>query len=282
MASMRGVARLKSLCKFYMTRGVDEAAPPCGKRVMTTTSKIMTLLPERGVVGARRQGTVLICLLAPLVFIGAFALDSAHGLVPAGVATALFGAAGLRALHAMRHYGIVQAGFGAANTVTLIRLALLCVLSVALIRGEVLATSSLVVFALAVFALSLDGLDGWLARRHGTATAFGARFDMEVDAAFACLLSLVLLVSGRAGPEILLLGVIRYVFVAAGMIWPWLKGPLPERFGRKLVCVVQIATLCLLLLPGVPPLAAQGLVIGAAGLLLWSFGRDTLYLARHR
>ncbi len=249
---------------------------------MTATSRLLTALPVRGVVGARRQAGVLIGLLAPLVFIGAVALDPAHGVAAAGVATVLFGAAGLVALHAMGRYDSAHAGFGAANSVTLIRLALLCLLSVGLIRSEVLATSGLLVFAIAVFALSLDGLDGWLARRLGTATAFGARFDMEVDAALACLLSLVLLVSGRVGPEILLLGVIRYVFVAAGMIWPWLKAPLPERFGRKLVCVVQIATLCLLLLPGVPPLAAQGLVIGTAGLLLWSFGRDTLYLARHR
>ena len=35
---------------------------------------------------------------------------------------------------------------------------------------------------LAAIALALDAADGWVARRTGTATALGARFDGEVDA----------------------------------------------------------------------------------------------------
>ncbi len=42
--------------------------------------------------------------------------------------------------------------------------------------------------ALAVPALILDGVDGWVARRTGTANDAGARLDMEVDAALILVL----------------------------------------------------------------------------------------------
>ena len=35
----------------------------------------------------------------------------------------------------------------------------------------------------AAAVVALDGVDGWIARRIGRTTVFGARFDMEVDAA---------------------------------------------------------------------------------------------------
>ena len=42
--------------------------------------------------------------------------------------------------------------------------------------------------ALAGFALALDGVDGHLARRFDQVSDFGARFDMEVDAALILVL----------------------------------------------------------------------------------------------
>src|SRR5258707_503854 len=36
--------------------------------------------------------------------------------------------------------------------------------------------------AAAVAVLIMDGVDGWAARQTGTASIFGARFDVEVDA----------------------------------------------------------------------------------------------------
>ena len=42
---------------------------------------------------------------------------------------------------------------------------------------------------LAAVALALDPADGWLARRTGTASALGARFDGEVDAFLILALS---------------------------------------------------------------------------------------------
>ena len=45
--------------------------------------------------------------------------------------------------------------------------------------------------ALATVSLSLDGVDGWLARRQGLCSDFGGSFDMEVDSVFALLLVLL-------------------------------------------------------------------------------------------
>ena len=53
-------------------------------------------------------------------------------------------------------------------------------------------------------ATVLDGLDGWLARRAGMASAFGARFDVEVDALLIQALAILTWRYGKAGPWVLL------------------------------------------------------------------------------
>jgi len=172
-----------------------------------------------------------------------------------------------------------HATLGLCNVVTLGRMVIVGALTAALAAG---GGAPLAVFGLAALALALDGVDGWLARRRGLVSAFGARFDVEVDAAFALVLSLHALASGTAGPLVLVLGLIRYVFVAATFLLPWLGGPLPERFSRKAVCVVQLAALILLQLPGLPDGASATLVALATAALFWSFGRDILHLWRQR
>src|SRR4051794_31124111 len=67
-----------------------------------------------------------------------------------------------------------SAGFGAANVVTSLRLLLVIALGVGLHGAP-----GLVLAALVLAVLALDGLDGWLARRAGLVSAFGAHFDME-------------------------------------------------------------------------------------------------------
>ncbi|PIL18947.1 hypothetical protein P775_16915 [Puniceibacterium antarcticum] len=231
---------------------------------------------------AQAQGAALGFMLAVPVFALARGLDPSAGPGAALLALGLFVTSAAAALQAMAPLGYARPSFGAPNAVTLLRLALVCTLAVALVRDGLLASNGLAVFAIAVLALLLDGLDGWLARRGGRGTAFGARFDMEVDAGLACMLSLILMVAGHVGAEILILGFSRYAFIVAGWGLPWLRAPLPERFGRKVVCVLQVGALCLLLLPGLPTGLARALALGAASALLWSFGRDFLYLARRR
>jgi phosphatidylglycerophosphate synthase len=171
-----------------------------------------------------------------------------------------------------------HARFGLCNTVTLARAGM----TAALLALLWPAPGGWLVLALAGVALSLDGVDGWLARRSGLASAFGARFDMETDAALALVLAAHVLAGGMTGPEVLVLGLTRYVFVAAFWPCPWLAAPLPESFRRKAVCVIQIAALILLQIPDLPRVLALAIAWPAVAALLWSFGRDTLWLWRHR
>ncbi len=168
--------------------------------------------------------------------------------------------------------------FGACNGITLARAGMVAGIAGLLVSG----VHGWPVLGVAVVALALDGVDGWLARRSGLASAYGARLDMETDAALALVLAGHVWVAGMTGPEVLILGLMRYVFVAG--FWPclWLAAPLPDRFGRKVVCVVQVAALIVLQVPELPALVAQAVAWPAVAALLWSFGRDTLWLWRHR
>ena len=179
--------------------------------------------------------------------------------------------------------GLIRRGYpheslGLCNIVTLARLAL----AAALLAPLVVDAAPWTLFAVALLALALDGLDGWLARRENRVSAFGARFDMEVDSALALILALNAWAAGTTGPVVLLIGLPRYVFAAAAWTLPWLDRPAPERFSRKAVCVLQLGTLIVLQLPFVSTDLANPVVAVVALALLWSFGRDILWLWRTR
>lgn len=177
------------------------------------------------------------------------------------------------------HRAYPHARLGVCNLITLGRLALTMVLVAPLVAG---AAPSWAVFAVALIALSLDGFDGWFARRQGNASEFGARFDMEVDSILALVLALSAAVSSGAGPIAILLGVPRYLFAAAAWFFPWMRRDLPERFSRKAVCVVQLVALIALQAPILPPVFNVTLVPLVAAALLWSFALDVAWLWRRR
>lgn len=133
---------------------------------------------------------------------------------------------------------------------------------------------------LAASALALDLVDGSVARRTGTASAHGARYDMEVDAFILVVLSVH--VAADLGAWVLLVGAARYVFWAASVPWPWLAAPLPERFSRKAVAAVQGVALVTAAAPVIPGRASAAVVGCALAALVWSFGRDALWLWQHR
>jgi phosphatidylglycerophosphate synthase len=135
---------------------------------------------------------------------------------------------------------------------------------------------------LGTLALSLDGLDGWLARRTSTESAFGARFDMESDAALLMVLSVLAWRADQAGVWVLGIGLMRYAFVAAAWAWPWMNGELPPSMRRKVICVVQGVALLIALAPFTPAVLGAGVLAVALATLTWSFAIDTGWLARHR
>ncbi len=79
--------------------------------------------------------------------------------------------------------------------------------------------------ALSAVALVLDWVDGQVARRTHTESAFGARFDMEVDAFLILVLSVY--VATSVGAWVLAIGLARYLLLAAERVLPWLRRPTP-------------------------------------------------------
>jgi phosphatidylglycerophosphate synthase len=136
--------------------------------------------------------------------------------------------------------------------------------------------------AASVAVTLLDGVDGWLARRHDIASRFGARFDLEIDALLILALSVLAWRHDKAGAWVIASGVLRYAFVAAGALAPWLRGALPPSRRRQTICVVQIAALTLVMLPSVQPPISSLLAASALGALTGSFLIDTVWLWQHR
>ncbi|WP_265500310.1 CDP-alcohol phosphatidyltransferase family protein [Paracoccus beibuensis] len=194
------------------------------------------------------------------------------------VAATAYGAAAMIVLIGMRrHYP--HARIGTCNTVTLMRTALTAALLAPLVGGT---AAGWTIAAVATLALAMDGLDGFLARRSGLVSAFGARFDMEVDAALALILALHVLTGTAVGLEVLILGVMRYVFVTGAAMMRWLRRPLPVSMRRKTVCVIQLAALIALQVPQMPADLAIWLARAASAALAWSFASDVVWLWRRR
>lgn len=172
--------------------------------------------------------------------------------------------------------------FGWANRITLARAVLVAVLGGVLVAPEIVQRHGVVLAALALLVIVLDGLDGWVARTSSGASRFGARFDMEVDALLILVLSVAVPLADRAGTWVLVIGGVRYAFVLAGKLLPWLQGDLPPSTWRKAVCVAQGIVLALALVPWLPAQLVQSALALSLAALIHSFGRDTLWLWRHR
>ncbi|MDX1559380.1 MAG: CDP-alcohol phosphatidyltransferase family protein [Marinobacter sp.] len=172
--------------------------------------------------------------------------------------------------------------FGWANRATLLRGCLVIVLVALAPFAGSLANSLWLYGWMALLALILDGVDGKVARATGSQSDFGARFDMELDALFILGLSIAVLALGKAGIWVLALGLVRYAFVAASHFADWLNAPLPESFRRKTICVWQIVTLLVAVLPPVNTLFASATLATALTLLVWSFFLDIRWLYQRR
>ena len=164
---------------------------------------------------------------------------------------------------------------GPADRVTLLRTVLVCAVA-ALVAQPGSDRGWLI--GLATLALALDGLDGRVARRTDTASGFGARFDMEVDAFLILVLSVH--VAGLVGWWVLLIGAARYLLLAATRVLPWLRAPLPPRPWCKVVAVLQ--GVVLVAASAEPAGVVRLALLVALALLAESFGREVRDLWRLR
>jgi phosphatidylglycerophosphate synthase len=245
--------------------------------VRTDTPKPLTLRHRPNIGTPLGAFALASAALVPLI-VALTQVLPASGIASPGLAVVGFTigvAASARALHR----GYPHARLGACNVITLLRLALTMALLGPLVAG---AGPSWPILTVAFVALLLDGADGWFARRHGTASVFGARFDLEVDSALALVLAVGAATAGTVGPAAILLALPRYLFAGGMWLVPWMRADLPPRFSRKTVCVVQLGTLIALQAPILPAIAAAPLVAVALALLAWSFTVDLAWLWRHR
>ena len=218
-------------------------------------------------------------LAALVVLCGVLALT--FGLTPAGWAAGLLTGVVLAVTLARRG----TAGLHVADHITASRAVLAGGVAALVVDGiggpeESGTVRATTLVAMAAVGLSLDLVDGYAARRTRTASSFGARFDMEVDAFLVAVLSIH--VAGAFGWWVFLIGAMRYLYVAAGWVWPWLRLPLPSRRSAKIIAAIQGVTLVVAaseLLPG--PIVRIALVVALA-LLVASFGQDCWLQWRRR
>ncbi|MFC0339063.1 Phosphatidylglycerophosphate synthase [Kushneria avicenniae] len=167
---------------------------------------------------------------------------------------------------------------GWANRVTLTRAVLIVLLTAMIPLTDFINEHHFLVFALALTALALDGVDGFVARRMHCESRFGARLDMELDAFFILMLCLMLVIQDKAGVWIMAIGAMRYLFVGAAWCWSWLDGELPISYRRKTICVWQVSTLMVCLMPWMMPPWSNLLLALALVLLTTSFAIDVVRL----
>jgi phosphatidylglycerophosphate synthase len=169
--------------------------------------------------------------------------------------------------------------FGPANSLTLFRASYVALLVGMMAEATSLSGTERWLFVgTGIAALLLDGADGWVARRSGFASPFGARFDMEVDSLLVLALAALVWRAGQAGGWVLTCGLLRYTFVVAGWVWPLLAAPLPPSFRRKAICVAEIIVLLIALAPPVGPGLGGALCLGGLIVLVYSFAADTIQL----
>ena len=137
---------------------------------------------------------------------------------------------------------------------------------------------------IAVCCLVLDGVDGKVARARGEVSDFGARFDMETDAAMIMILCVAVAAEGSVDWWVLTIGLARYVYWLASLRVGALNTPVAPSILRKIVAVSQSVALLLCLAlgtAGVGPTWLPSLIaaIALAG-LAWSFVSVTVHQLR--
>ena len=96
---------------------------------------------------------------------------------------------------------------GYANLVTLVRLLLIISSG---IWYKHFTDFGLIFIGLSIF--SLDGLDGLIARKLNLESVFGAYFDLETDAFYVCVFTIILFEKGLTGFWIIIPGFLRYFY----------------------------------------------------------------------
>ena len=173
-----------------------------------------------------------------------------------------------KALARYRPYG------GYANWVTLFRFLL-----VTLLAALFPILSDWLILVVAILSLILDGIDGYLARKHNQITALGAYFDMETDAYFTIIICAVLFLTKDVPVWILLIGCLRYIYVLLLYLLKWQHRSESSTYWAKLNAVILFVSL---LMPfAFPTIIYQPMLILTSISTVISFGISFSNMARN-
>jgi CDP-diacylglycerol--glycerol-3-phosphate 3-phosphatidyltransferase len=148
-------------------------------------------------------------------------------------------------------------------------------------EGLSMPTRNLIGTSLFVLAAVTDAIDGWLARRWGQESAFGAFLDPVADKLLVCAALVLLLELNRVGTLVALIIIGREITISALREWMASAGArasVAVHWLGKLKTIAQLVAIPMLLfdqpLFGLVPVAKIGswLIVLAAGLTLWSMG----------
>ncbi len=178
----------------------------------------------------------------------------------------------------LRREGLAR--LGAANAVTLSRAVLVIGVAALVVQSWTADVPRSLPVALTTVALVLDFVDGRVARARGTVSAFGAAFDMETDAFLILVLSVY--VAPAVGAWVLLIGLARYLLLAATAVWPWLGAPVRPRPWAKVVAALQGIVLAVAATGLLPTAVTRAALVVSLALLTESFGRQVVVLWRGR
>jgi phosphatidylglycerophosphate synthase len=185
---------------------------------------------------------------------------------PWPLAVVAAGSFGALLLHARGRF-TARGDFGIPNALTLLRLIFALLLPLLFHRGPGWFWGASV-----LALLSLDGLDGALARRGGVASEFGARFDMETDAFTVLVVAVELWQRGAFGVWILTAGLLRYLYVIGSAVLPQANGEEPRSLlARYAFLFLMLGLVAGLALP--PPFGGIGALVGTI-LVVLSFARS--------
>jgi phosphatidylglycerophosphate synthase len=159
-------------------------------------------------------------------------------------------------VYGLRDHWTTSGAFGLANAITSLRL--LLTLS-ALVAGNRAPAAWL--SAIALIVVSLDGVDGWAARRFATQGDFGARYDTAVDSLFTLALSVLLYLRAVLGPWVLIAGAWHYVYVLSVLIFPSEREAKRSLFGASVFVGLVTALGAAFVLPAPWAALCAGLAI---------------------
>jgi phosphatidylglycerophosphate synthase len=234
---------------------------------VTPSTPTATASSTRGPAAGLAVQFVLLAVLAATagLTVAGWVAGAAYGIVLCG----LLGL-GLRRARA--------ATLGPANLITLGRALMVGGVTAMVVTSLQRPVSQALLVTVAAVALALDGVDGQVARRTGTSSDLGARFDMEVDAFLILVLSVF--VAGTFGWWTVAIGLFRYAFVVTSWALPWMTAALPPKVSRKVVAAAQGVVLVVASANLLPYPVAPAAMVAAFASLTWSFGRDIAWLWR--